>query len=156
MVFSEKENVLHVGPQFLHARTSVLGGKAAQAQTPGIGGSKFPKTPMRIPLNDDSGTGARMPMTAKKSALNQTVRSTPFITPAGTKRQPLGGKDTNKRSMRRTPLSGGKGSGKGNKLQFPSHVKPSESKAETKAKVVGDDDDISDVEYIPPPVKGLE
>ncbi|RPA81732.1 hypothetical protein BJ508DRAFT_376278 [Ascobolus immersus RN42] len=156
MVFSEKENVLHAGPQFLHARTNVLGGKAAQTQTPGIGGSKFPKTPMRVPLKDENSTGARMPMTAKKSAVNQTIRSTPFITPApGGKRQPLGGKDSNKRTLRRTPLSGGKGSGKGSKLQFPSHVKPSEGKVEAKTKVVGDDDDISDVEYIPPPVKDL-
>lgn len=154
-MFSEKENVLHAGPRILHGRTNVLGGKQAQAQTPGIGGSKFPKTPMRVPLKDENGGGGtRMPMTAKKSAVNLNVHNTPFVTPAGTKRLPLGGKDTNKNTVRRrTPLSGGH---KGTKLQFPSLVKPSEGKVEVQTKVQPEDDDVSDVELVPPPVKGSQ
>lgn len=132
-MFSEKENVLHAGPQMQPGRSAGLGKLAPK--TPSVAPLGM-KTPFRIPLGGENGDTLKKGLTTKKSIFQ--LDASKFATPVGPRRVPLGGKTTNARARN----SSGKG-------KVKDQLK--ESKVESPlAKIIGDGDEYPEPEYMPP------
>lgn len=143
--------------------------RQAPPKTPG---NKVPKTPFKLPLNDENGNGGAGPfkgglrtigkgnenaVTGKKGGLG--VQNA-FITPVAQKsRAPLGMKTTNAKAKGiqtpAPPKDGGLGD-KNQKSVSARKPKPKVSHAEmTKIDVLGDTElEERDIEYMPPKVQG--
>ncbi|TDZ32253.1 hypothetical protein C8035_v012528 [Colletotrichum spinosum] len=128
-------------------------------------GARYPKTPLKIPLNDENAVGAGKTVLAPKSNANGTIHGTAkkqqnLVTPSETRaRAPLGNKTTNAkaRSNQNTGVKDGKDSDK-------SQTKPTTTKKlkqrspvlrlEVRNDQAGPAEE-PDVEYAPPPARDL-
>ncbi|OLN84486.1 hypothetical protein CCHL11_08171 [Colletotrichum chlorophyti] len=131
-------------------------------------GARYPKTPLKIPLNDENAAGGGKRALAPKSNGNGNIQSTAkkqnLVTPSETRaRAPLGNKTTNVKT-KTTQTIGVKGSV--NEIERtqtkPTTIKKlkqrSPSAAPIKLEVRNDQAgsaEESDVEYAPPPVNAL-
>ncbi|CAN9380450.1 unnamed protein product [Alternaria alternata] len=125
--------------------------KGFNAKTPG---NKAPKTPFKIPLNDENAVGRAGNTKGKGNDLFTTktggkIDSNAFITPAGPRtRAPLGMKTTNAKSRAfatPAPLSS---AGKTQKLS-PRMRRP-KVKIHQPEVAQEDEDDVPEIEYMPP------
>ncbi|KAF4780295.1 hypothetical protein HER10_EVM0010857 [Colletotrichum scovillei] len=127
-------------------------------------GARYPKTPLKIPLNDENAVGGAKSVLAAKSNANGNIQLTAkkqnLVTPSETRaRAPLGNKTTNAKA-RATQNTGGKD---GEKTQTkPTTTKKlkqrSPSVGPLKLEVRNDQAgpaEEPDVEYAPPTVKDL-
>ncbi|KAK4203762.1 hypothetical protein QBC40DRAFT_218892 [Triangularia verruculosa] len=140
--------------------------KQLGAKTPG---ARYPKTPLKIPLNDENanhGFGGKGGLLQTKG-INGLVKSgkQALVTPAApqTGRAPLGNKTTNGKARTAQNTQGGKGTGlktpgqKPNTALRPKQVAPQtgpakvEVRADAQTPITPDDD----VEYCPPKPKDL-
>ncbi|TIC99711.1 hypothetical protein CH35J_005766 [Colletotrichum higginsianum] len=127
-------------------------------------GARYPKTPLKIPLNDENAVAGAKTALAPKSNGNiqgATVRKQNLVTPSETRaRAPLGNKTTNAKARATQNTTGGKDIEK-------SQTKPTTTKklkqrspsiGPLKLEVRNDQAGPSeepDVEYAPPPAKAL-
>ncbi|KAK4177627.1 hypothetical protein QBC36DRAFT_211232 [Triangularia setosa] len=143
------------------------GGSTKQlgAKTPG---ARFPKTPLKIPLNDENANhgfgGKGLLQTKGNNGLVKSGKQT-LVTPAApqTGRAPLGNKTTNGKARANQNTQGGKGTAlktpaqRLNTAQRPKQAAPQtgpakvEVRADAQPPIMADDD----VEYCPPKPKDL-
>ena len=90
LALRDQENLVHGHQQVAASKPLNQGTKSLQPKTPG---NKYPKTPLKIPLNDENaptgfggksakGKGLENLMTGKKNA---TCDKNAFVTPMGTR-----------------------------------------------------------------------
>ncbi|TGZ85080.1 hypothetical protein EX30DRAFT_15891 [Ascodesmis nigricans] len=127
------------------------GGKASNANPKTPGPQKLhPKTPFKIPAGNDENVAGNTanPKTGKKMGM----MAQQFITPAPGPRQVLGRKTTNAKARNLAPMDGDLGGSL--KPKTPgSSLRPLKSKltvAHDPEAAIQEEDDIPDIEYIPP------
>ncbi|KAM0309127.1 hypothetical protein ACHAO8_009326 [Botrytis cinerea] len=161
----DQENLIHGHQQVAASKPLNQGTRSLQPKTPG---NKFPKTPLKVPLNDENAPGG---FAGKGSVLgtkgkglggkDATFDKNAFVTPVGPRnRAPLGMKTTNaKTKVFQTPVGPApekdleKTVSKQTSARRPKH-KVSEK---VKIDVHGDESPLNDVEveYMPPRSKDL-
>ena len=165
----DQENLVHARQAAGAAKPLNQGTRYAPPKTPG---NKAPKTPFKLPLNDENGNagfaagkgafktigkGNENAVTGKKGGL--AVQNA-FVTPVAQKsRAPLGMKTTNAKTKGLQTPAPVKEDGLGKKTQksvSARKAKPRVSHAEmTKVEVLGDNElEERDIEYMPPKAKG--
>ncbi len=164
----DQENLVHAHQAAGAAKPLNQGLRPATPKTPG---NKIPKTPFKLPLNDENANGGIAPLkgglktgkvnenaaTGKKGVLgNQNA----FVTPLAQKnRAPLGMKTTNAKAKGiqtpAPPKDGGFGE-RNQKSVSARKPKPKVSHAEmTRIDVLGDTElEERDIEYMPPKAQG--
>ncbi|KAK6603072.1 hypothetical protein H4I96_05840 [Botrytis cinerea] len=145
----DQENLIHGHQQVAASKPLNQGTRSLQPKTPG---NKFPKTPLKVPLNDENAPGGFG---------GRDLYSNAFVTPVGPRnRAPLGMKTTNaKTKVFQTPVGPApekdleKTVSKQTSARRPKH-KVSEK---VKIDVHGDESPLNDVEveYMPPRSKDL-
>ncbi|KAI5795048.1 hypothetical protein EDC01DRAFT_629802 [Geopyxis carbonaria] len=127
------------------------GGKAS-LKTPGPGKMNS-KTPFKIPLNDENGVGTLHPKTGKKNLFSGHDASQ-FVTPVGPRRPALAGKTTNVKTRNLVPP----GEQTGKKGALGSAVRPARTRvslSEQTKPVVNPEDEVPEIEYMPPAPKDI-
>lgn len=166
----DQENLVHGHQAAAASKPLNQGTRQVPPKTPG---NKIPKTPFKLPLNDENGngglgggkTGLQLNrkgnenfMAGKKGGLTD---NNAFVTPMGPRsRAPLGMKTTNAKTKAfQTPAPGSENDlGKTNQKSVSARKpKPRVSHAEmTKLEILGDKDELEEreIEYMPPRPKG--
>lgn len=161
----------------VHAHQTVAAGKPLNQGTKQL----QPKTPFKVPLNDENGPLAMGKKTVKGGAGKQNENTKPgkdaFVTPAGRapsafcymereltentadtrQRAPLGMKTTNAKARNQTPAPGTIKPERTNKRasnQKAKKIAPLVQPSETEAASKPAQDDVPDIEYMPPKPTG--
>ncbi|OJJ81160.1 uncharacterized protein ASPGLDRAFT_50691 [Aspergillus glaucus CBS 516.65] len=145
----------------VHAHQTVAAGKPLNqgTKTPG---ARAPKTPFKVPLNDENGPLAFGKKTVKatgKGNENLKPAKDAFVTPLPENRQraPLGMKTTNAKAKTPAPIGTSKPerTNRRTSTQKVKKIAPfvQQSEPETAAKSI--QDDVPDIEYMPPKPKEL-
>ncbi|TVY90429.1 hypothetical protein LAWI1_G001582 [Lachnellula willkommii] len=155
----DQENLVHGHQTVAASKPLNQGTRGLQPKTPG---NKYPKTPLKIPLNDENapvGFGAK---SGKGKGLEMGGKNNAFVTPMGPRaRAPLGQKTTNaKAKVFQTPAGPApekeleKTQPKQTSTRRPRKVTHAET---VKLEVHGDESPLAerDVEYCPPKPKDL-
>ncbi|TVY75799.1 hypothetical protein LSUE1_G004764 [Lachnellula suecica] len=164
----DQENLVHGHQTVAASKPLNQGTRGLQPKTPG---NKYPKTPLKIPLNDEnvpagfggkSGKGKGLENMATGGKKNATFDKNAFVTPMGPRnRAPLGQKTTNaKAKVFQTPAGPApekeleKTQPKQTSTRRPKKVIHADS---VKLEVHGDESPLAerDVEYCPPRPKDL-
>ncbi|KAL4893361.1 hypothetical protein BDV59DRAFT_30033 [Aspergillus ambiguus] len=168
LAFRDQENLVHTHQTVAASKPLNQGAKQLQPRTPG---ARAPKTPFKIPLNDENDPLAFGKRTVKGNGkgtvkLNQNAKPSvkdAFVTPAADPRHraPLGMKTTNAKAkglQTPAPLGGtvkpeksGKRASTQRVKKFTPLVEPSQPEVQAKE----DEDDVPDIEYMPPKPKEL-
>ncbi|KAM3078545.1 hypothetical protein ACMFMG_006417 [Clarireedia jacksonii] len=158
----DQENLVHGHQQVAASKPLNQSTRGLQPKTPG---NKFPKTPLKVPLNDENApTGFGGKGTGKGKGLggkDVTIDKNAFITPMGPRnRAPLGMKTTNaKTKVFQTPAGPGVEKELEKTVSKQPSVRKPRSRVTEKVKidVHGDDSPLGepDVEYMPPRSKDI-
>ncbi|KAG2412588.1 hypothetical protein HFD88_010145 [Aspergillus terreus] len=162
LAFRDQENLVHAHQTAAASKPLNQGTKQLQPRTPG---ARAPKTPFKVPLNDENDPLAFGKRTVKgtgKGTVKLKENAKPsvkdaFVTPADPRhRAPLGMKTTNAKAkglQTPAPLGGTVKPEKSGKRASTQRVKKftplvEQSKPEVQTKDV--EDDVPDIEYMPP------
>lgn len=146
----------------VHSRQVPTKDVASKNIAPRTPGARYPKTPLKIPLNDENGAQATGAKGLLPTGKNTMGKKQPTATPAGTRRAPLGNKTTNAKARAVAPGVTVKGmvqEFEKSQVKQPSHQKPKPKALNTapvKFEVMSDVTGLSDdVEYAPPKPQDL-
>ncbi|CAI4210446.1 unnamed protein product [Parascedosporium putredinis] len=87
----------------VHSRQVPTKDVASKNIAPRTPGARYPKTPLKIPLNDENGAQATGAKGLLPTGKNTMGKKQPTATPAGTRRAPLGNKTTNAKARAVAP-----------------------------------------------------
>ncbi|KAI9375446.1 hypothetical protein BJX61DRAFT_142353 [Aspergillus egyptiacus] len=165
LALRDQENLVHSHQTVAASKPLNQGARQLQPKTPGV---RAPKTPFKVPLKDENDPLAFGKGTIKKTVGKQNENARPsvkdaFVTPMGDARHraPLGMKTTNAKAKGLQTPAAPLGTTKPEKTtkkgstQRVKKFSPFVEQAQPKAQTQPSQDDVPDIEYMPPKPKEL-